>query len=251
MFAITGIFLMQKIMQDSFHDSLYNFGSKFDVHANINTWNISELILLVFRMNNDVTPPIWHYGISVLIIVFGFAAFSGLIYNGIANMQSDLAQIIAPSDEKLNFEKPGEYIVFYENNSMANGRYYSTGEEFPPLRLSVRKMATGEYLSVYPAKESLTYAMGSRSGRSIMAFNVISPGIYEINTTYSGSSGSEIVLAIGTGIKVGLLTTVLLSLVVIFGSIALAAVIAYSTYRKRERALSRKKDEEMMMKGSF
>ena len=202
-------------------------------------------------MNNDVTPPIWHYGISILIIVLGFAAFAGLIYSGIANMQSDLIQIIAPSDEKLNFEKPGEYTVFYENNSVVNGRYFITNERLPPLSLSVREISTGEYLSVYPSNESLTYSMGGRSGRSIMAFDIVRPGAYEVKTAYSENTGSEIVLAIGTGIKEGLFSTIILSLAVIFGSIALAAVIAYSTYRKREKALSRKEDEERMMKGSF
>lgn len=202
-------------------------------------------------MNNDVTPPIWHYGISLLIIVLGFAAFAGLIYSGIADMQSDLVQILVPSDEKLNWEKPGEYTVFYENNSMVNGKYYSTAEEYPDLHLSVMEISTGEYLRVYPAKESLTYSMGGRSGRSIMAFDVVRPGAYEVKTTYSGSTGSEIVLAIGTGIKEGLFSTVLLSFAVILGSIVLAAVIAYSTYRKREKALSRKESEERIIKGSF
>ena len=60
--------------------------------------------------------------------------------------------------------------VFYENNSYFDGKIYSTGEEISGLEIQVREKATGLDLAVYPAKVSHSYSLGSRSGRSILAF---------------------------------------------------------------------------------
>jgi hypothetical protein len=198
---------------------------------------------------NDVSPGIWYYGLAVLIIVIGFAAFAGFMYQGISNTQNDLVQMKAPGTVKLNLSEAGEYTIFYENRSFLNGSIYNTSEEVPNLHVSLKEMATGNDLAVHASEERLTYSLGERSGRSIMAFEVIRPGIYQVNASYSGSEREVVVLAIGKEIAEGMLSSIIFSIAAMVSSIALAAIIVYTTYRKRKTAFSKIEEEERMMIG--
>jgi len=199
--------------------------------------------------SNNVQPNIWYYGLAVLIIVLGFAAFAGSIYSGITDAESGLLQIAAPGGADLFLREPGEYIIFYENNSFMDGKFYSTSEQIPGLEIHVREKATGLDLAAYPTKSSFTYSLGSRSGRSIMAFTALRAGIYQVNASYSGSAGPKVVLAIGKGMVEGLFSSIMISLAALFGSIAIAAVITFVTYRKRKKALLKLEEEERLMRG--
>ena len=152
-------------------------------------------------------------------------------------------QIAAPANADLILSEPGEYIIFYENNSYMNGKFYSTGEQISGLEIRVREKATGLDLATYPAKGSFTYSLGSRSGRSIMAFTAPRAGIYQVNASYSGRAGPEVVLAIGKGIVEGIFSSIMISLAALFGSIAIAAVISFVTYRRRKKAFLKFEEE--------
>ncbi len=200
--------------------------------------------------SNNIRPSIWYYGLAVLIIIIGFAVFAGSIYSGISDAESGLLQIVAPASADLNLSEPGEYIIFYENNSYINGKFYRTGEQIPGLEIRVREKATGLDLATYPAKGSFAYSMDSRSGRSIMAFTAPRAGIYQVNTSYSGSAGPEVVLAIGKGIVEGMFSSIILSLAALFGSIAIAAAISFVTYSGRKKAILKQEEEERLIRGA-
>jgi hypothetical protein len=199
--------------------------------------------------NNNVQPGILYYGLAVLIIFIGFAAFAGSIYAGITDAESSLLQMLAPGGADLYLSEPGEYIVFYENNSHYRGKFYSTGEPISGLEVHVREKATSLDLATYPAKSDFTYSLGGRSGRSIMAFSIEHAGIYQVNASYSEKNGPQAVLAIGKGMVEGLFTSIMISLAALFGSIAIAAVITFVTYRRRKRASLRLKEEERQIRG--
>jgi hypothetical protein len=199
--------------------------------------------------SNNVQPGIWYYGLAVLIIFIGFAAFAGSIYDGITNAERGLLQMLVPGESDLFLREPGEYTVFYENNSRFGGKFYSTGEPISGLEVNVREKATGQYLATYPAKSDFTYNLGGRSGRSIMAFSVERAGIYQVNTSYSERNGPHAVLAVGKGMVEGLFSSILISLAALFGSIAIAAAITFVTYSRRKKAFLTLKEEERQIKG--
>ena len=199
--------------------------------------------------SNNVQPGIWYYGLAVLIIFIGFAAFAGSIYSGITDAESSLLQMLAPGGADLYLPESGEYTVFYENNSYYGGRFYSTGEPISGLEVHVREKATSLDLATYPSKSDFTYSLGGRSGRSIMAFKIERAGIYQVNASYSERNGPQAVLAIGKGMVEGLFSSILISLVALFGSIAIAAVITFVTYSRRKKAFLRLKEEERQIKG--
>lgn len=198
---------------------------------------------------SDVSPGVWYYGLAVFIIIIGFAAFAGFMYQGISDIQNDLMQMKAPGTAKINLSEAGVYTIFYENRSYLNSSIYNTAEKMPNLHISMKEMATGSDLAVHAPDKSITYSLGDRSGRSIMAFDVIRPGVYQINASYFGSEGEEVVLAVGKGIEQGMMSSIIFSIAALISSIALAAIIVYTTYRERKTAFSRIEEEERMMRG--
>lgn len=198
---------------------------------------------------NNVSPSIWYYGLAVLIIIIGFALFAGSIFAGIADAESSLLQMLAPGGTDLFLREPGEYTVFYENNSRFGGKFYSTHEPISGLMVNVREKATGFDMATYPPKSEFTYNLGGRSGRSIMAFEIERAGIYLVNASYSDGKGPQAVLAIGKGMVEALFSSILISLVALFGSIAIAAVISFVTYSRRKKAFQRIKEEERQIRG--
>lgn len=200
---------------------------------------------------NNIQPGLWYYGLAVLIIFIGFFAFAASIYSGITDAQSSLLRMVAPASADLFLSEPGEYTIFYENNSYVNGKFYSTGEQMPGLQIHVRDEATGSDLVTYPANGGVTYSLDSRSGRSIMAFRIEHAGSYQINASYPGKEGPAVVLAVGKGTIEGILSSIMISFVALFGSIAIAATISFVTYRRRKKALLKLEEEERLIKGVF
>jgi hypothetical protein len=67
-----------------------------------------------FAMNrSNVQPGVRYYGLAVLIIVLGFAAFALSIYSGMTDAEGGLLRMTAPGSADLFLAEPGEYIIFY------------------------------------------------------------------------------------------------------------------------------------------
>lgn len=199
--------------------------------------------------SNEISPGLWYYALSVLILILGFAAFAGLLYSGISESASGLMQIRAPGNADLNLSECGEYTIFYENNSYFDGKIYRSGEEISGLEIRVREKATGLDLPVHPANASYSYSLGGRSGRSILAFRAERAGVHQLNSSYSGAAGPSVVLAIGKGMAEGLLSTIAISIAALLGSILLAAIVAYYTFSRRKKAFLKREDDEELMRG--
>ncbi len=165
-------------------------------------------------------------------------------------MGESLMQVVVPGSADLDLEEPGEYTIFYENQTYFNGKFYSTGEQISGLQIQVSEIATGSYLTIYSAPGSFTYDLGSRNGRAITSFKVERPGTYRVNAFYSGGSGPDVVLAVGKGVAEGIFSRVLMSIAALFGSIAVAAIIVFMTYTRRKKALNQKKEEDRLMRGA-
>ncbi len=204
-----------------------------------------------FSVNgSDVVPSPWYYGLAILIIAIGFAIFALIIYTSISGASSELMQVVVPGEADLDLKETGEYTVFYENQTYANGKFYSSGE-ISGLQIHVTEKATGSELSMKPSPSSFTYSFGSRIGRSIAAFQVERPGIYHLNAFYPSGKGPEVVLAVGHGFAESIFSSIVISLASLFGSMAIAAAIVFTTYIKRKKALDRQKTEERLIQGRF
>jgi hypothetical protein len=202
----------------------------------------------VFMNDRNVQPSVWYYGLAVLIIILGFVAFAEYLFTGVSSTESGLMQLAAPGNAELNLKEPGEYTIFYESQSYFNGSVYDTGGQIPGLKIGVSEKASGETLATYTATGT-TYSMGGRSGQSITAFKVEKPGLYWINTSYPKVPGPKVILAVGKGFVEGIFHLITMAMLLLFGSIAIAAVITFVTYTRRKKAFLSQKEEEKMIRG--
>lgn len=185
----------------------------------------------------DISPSIWRYGLALLIVIVGFAAFAWYLLSGISGSLGGLTQMAAPGEIELDLGEPGEYTIFYENESYFDGRFYITAGQIPGLDIAVVEKASGRRLQTYPPAGSSTYNIGGRSGQSVMAFRADVAGIYVMNASYPSEPGPEVILAVGKDILEDILLMVGISIAIIFVSLSIAAYIAYTTYVRRRKAM--------------
>lgn len=195
-------------------------------------------------------PSRWYYGLAALIAVAGIALSISTMIAGISSMDSEMQQVVVPGNSDLQLSVVGEYTIFYENRSVVDGRIYSTGDDIPGLQIEVKNKTTGIEVDTYTPGGSMSYSFGGRTGRSLLAFNIDQPGTYVLSAGYpEGTSGPQVVLAVGHGLAGSIVSRIMLPLLLFFGSIAAAAIIAILTYLKRKEAAKRADEEERMIKG--
>jgi len=189
----------------------------------------------------DISPGTWRYGLALVIVIAGFVAFAWYLFSGISGSLGGLIQMAAPGEMELDLNEPGEYIIFYENNSYFDGRFYRTAEQIPGLEITVAEKASGRRLQTYPPAASFTYSIGGRSGQSVVAFKADAEGIYVINASYPTGTGPEVILAAGKGVMEGMLKMIITASAIVLGSLLIAAAITYKTYTARKKALEERK----------
>jgi len=191
------------------------------------------------------------FGLAVLIVIAGVAIFGWTIFSSISGIGDELDQMTAPGTADLDLQEVGDYTIFYENPSIIDDRFRSTGEMFPSgLEIEVVDISSGEKVDLRSPAGSSTYTIGGRSGRSVMAFGIDHPGVYRMVTRYPpGREGAEVVLAVGHGFMGKMISMMMVSFVVLFGSIIIAAAIVISTQRKKQREEERLREEERMLRG--
>lgn len=147
-----------------------------------------------------------------------------------------LIQVVAPGETKLSLKEPGTYTVFHEERSVVDGRLYQS-QTISGLRVTVQSAATGQEIPVLPAAFNETYSLGSRSGTSAFTFEIAEPGSYRLVAAYDdGRSEPRVALAIGHNFLSSLMLTILGSLAIVFGAIALAIIIVIVVWQRRSAA---------------
>jgi hypothetical protein len=165
-------------------------------------------------------------------------------------MGDDLQQVVVPGSADLTLPKTGEYIIFYENRTVINGRFYSTGDDVPGLLIEVKNKTTGQDVATYSPDGSFSYSFGGRSGGSVMAFYIEQPGIYELSAGYpQNGNGPVAVLAVGSNFSGEIMSAIILPLLLFFGSIGAAIAIAFVTYQKRKDAAKKAQENERRIRG--
>lgn len=196
----------------------------------------------------DVEPSRWYYALAALIFLAGATLSAWFLFSSLTSMGSQLQQFSAPGSAELLLENSGEYTIFFEEETYFNGTFYSAEQNVSGLRLEVKERDSGQKLPLYSPAGSFTYSLGGRTGRSIAAFTVDRPGAYELSASYK-DQGPEVVLAVGGGLSRSIFHDVLAFLGLFMGSMAVAAALSLSTYRKRQEAWARRREEERIVRG--
>jgi hypothetical protein len=190
--------------------------------------------------SQQVRPGRGYYVLAAIVFLAGLGCFVLVLWRGLSGMSAMLQQAVAPGQSELILSEPGDYTVFYEHESVIGNRVYSTGEAVPGLICELDSKSTGKQVRLRIADGNTTYSFGGRSGRSALYFHIDRPGAYVLTTNYSpGREGPEVVLAVGRGISLRIVTTVFESLGILFGSLLLSMAITVVTLVKRHNARKR------------
>lgn len=184
-----------------------------------------------------IRPSLWYISIGAVLFFLGIGLFVYFLFSGIVHITDSLTQIVVPGRAELTLTTPGTYTVFLEEQSVVNGRIYSSKEAVNGLQCSVVSLPGKQKIVLRRPTTSTTYAVGGRNGRSVLEFQVLETGQYEFACDYPDETkGPEAVVAVGKGVSARILRTIGLSFVAIFGGVICGGAVVVAVFVMRERA---------------
>ena len=180
-------------------------------------------------------PPTRGWYVLAAVLAITGATVAGLfIYHRVTTMTGRLIQVVVPGEAALPLQ-PGSYTIFHEYRSEVDGRVYSANS-LAGLHVELRA-PDGRRIALTSPSGTSRYTIAGRAGVSVFTFEAPAQGIYSLTAAYEdGARQPQTVLAIGTGFVMEILTTVAISLALIFGGIGGAVAIIIPTALARRRA---------------
>jgi len=178
--------------------------------------------------------PLW-FVLAGVIAIAGFVAAGLQVYSGIGAVEGRLMQVVMPGSAVLNLKEPGTYTIYYERQSVVDGRVYA-GSGVGGLRLSMRGPG-GDDVRLVANSGGASYKFGSREGRSIYSFTATTAGEHRITGTLpDGRSEPKVVLAVETGLLGGMARMIGGAIGLAFGGLLIAGILVAVTLWQRHKA---------------
>ncbi len=182
-----------------------------------------------------IRPSLWHclWGVPFFLIGGGFFGYT--LLHGLMHVTDSLTQIVVPGKTELNLQR-GRYSVFLEEQSMVDGKIYSTTQSIAGLECRVTSVQSGLAVPIKKASMNTTYSVNGRSGHSVLEFPIQQGGRYAFACDYGeNSKGPEVVVAVGSGVGEAITTTVIGGLASFFCGIGAGVVVVVVVVLRRER----------------
>jgi len=188
----------------------------------------------------SIRPNGWYYLLGIVVIVAGATLFAYTLVHGLLHLTDNLTQVVVPGEKDLPLQSKVKYTIFLEEQSVVDGRIYSTQSNLNGLTCTVSSKASGKNIDTHRAAMSTTYNVGGRSGRSVLEFVTVEAGIYHLGCGYEeGTKGPQVVLAVGAGLKEGIFRMIEKGIGAMFGGGIAGAAILVTVFLLRERAKKR------------
>jgi hypothetical protein len=185
----------------------------------------------------EIRPSWWYASIGWVLLFVGGGLFVYFLFDGLSHLTDSLTQVVVPGHAELSLSAPATYTIFLEEQSVVDGRIYSTTQSVNGLSCSVTMLPGNQKIPTRRPGMSTTYNLGSRSGRSVLEFSGKDAGQYELSCNYpEDTKGPQTVLAVGSGVGEKIIQTVLRSLVSMFGGVGLGVLIIVWVSVKRRAA---------------
>ena len=189
------------------------------------------------KQTPEIRPSWWYASIGVALALAGVALFAYFLVQGIFHLTDSLTQIVVPGQAQLSLNTPATYTIFLEQQSVVEGRIYSTTESVDGLKCTVTSRSENQQIPLRRPGMSITYNLNGRSGRSVFAFTVKSSGQYDLFCNYPlDAKGPQTVIAVGSGVGEKLTETVLRSLLSMFGGMGSGGLVIAFVVMKRNSA---------------
>ena len=186
-----------------------------------------------------IRPSLWHCLWGVLLILIGGGFFARTLFHGIMHVTDSLTEVVVPGTQQLNLV-PGRYTVFLEEESVVNGKVYSTTGSIAGLSCRVQSVSSGAAIPIGPAQANVNYSVSGRSGRSVLEFSIARQGQYAFACDYGeNAKGPDVVVAVGSGVGEAIARTVGGSIASMFGGGIAGVLVILFVVLRRERAKRR------------
>jgi hypothetical protein len=180
-------------------------------------------------------PSWWYCLLGVPFLLLGAGLFVYILVYRVSHMTDSLTQVVVPGRAELSLRGRRTYTVFVEEQSVLNGRVYSTTESIAGLECRVKAMPRGEAVRIRTAGMNTTYTIGGRSGRSALEFVTRDDGRYELACDYGENRrGPEVVVAVGSGLGMGILYTIAACLGSMLAGIVLCLAVVFVVAMMRD-----------------
>jgi hypothetical protein len=182
-----------------------------------------------------IRPSLWHCLWGAPFLLVGIGLFAYALIHGITHATDSLTQVVVPGGAQLAL-KPGSYTVFLEEQSVVNGRVYSTTQSVAGLTCQVRSLQNGSAIPLSQATVNTTYTVNGRSGHSVLEFPIQTGGSYNFSCDYGTDAvGPQVVVAVGSGVGEAIFRTIFEGLASLFAGVGAAMIIVLIVVLTRER----------------
>jgi hypothetical protein len=179
--------------------------------------------------------PLW-FVVAGVIALAGFAAAALYLMPRLATIDQGMIRVVVPGSAVLTLDRPGRYVIFHELRSVVDGRAY-VSRSVDGLRVALVAEAGGAPVALVAPNVSSEYEMGSRVGRSFLAFDVDQPGRFRLSANWAnGAAEPKLVLAVSQGIIGGIFGLVLVTLGIASTGSGLAVLLVLLVVRQRLKA---------------
>jgi hypothetical protein len=175
--------------------------------------------------STEIRPSLYHCLWSIAFFAIGMGLFCFFLFQSLTHLTDNLTQIVVPGSTELSLRHGLNYTVFLEEQSVVNGKIYSTTESVSGLECHVTSVQNGATIPILTSKMTSSYSVSNRSGHSVLEFRTNEDGKYLFACAYGPSSkGPETVLAVGSEFGTNFAMLAIKSIAAIFGGVVLALV---------------------------
>jgi hypothetical protein len=169
-----------------------------------------------------------------LVVVAGAVVFAVSLLIELGSYKPNI-RVVVPGTHRIELDDPGEYTVYYEYESVIQGRVFSSDRTLSGVLVWITRVGEPDPLKLTHVSERESYETGRYAGGSILTFEAEEPGTYEITGVYPGrfQTGDSIVLAVG---RPSLLRPVLSVLVFLLAGLLIGGFVIVRTFVRRRSA---------------
>ncbi len=175
----------------------------------------------------------WVAGVAgaaaVVWLTLGLVLWVGAVDRRVEQFQ----RVPIPGQAEVSFADPGSYVLYFEG--------VGAGDEqvgIRSLNVSLTSVDSGSEVPIRSYGSSLKYDLAGRSGRAVGTFQIDRPGRFVLQTegaALAGTASAVVGPSIGRDIFRTLALTVPGALILFFGAVLLAVVVAVRRSRARPR----------------
>ncbi len=150
-----------------------------------------------FSYQDELTPSLKWYGLSVLVLVGGITFLYFHIMNGFDRLGGAFDQIKTPGTVEMVAGRTGEHGIYLETATLYDGKPFTAEEEEgKDLSIAVTRKEDGSAVPLVDVNGNVRYSYFGRDGVSLWMFEAKELETYEITVDRSTREGKPLIVAV-------------------------------------------------------